>query len=497
MDKNVKSLSMKKNIIFSWIIQILTYIIPLVTAPYIARVLTPNGVGQFSFANSITQYFVLVIAFGMVDYGTHKIAMKRNDQDYVRGEFWSIFFSRLFIYVFATLVFFILLLTWGYDQEIDKRLFLILGIGLLNSALDLTFFYRGMENFRVVSIANIIAKILFLIGLFVFVKSESDLLLYGIITVSTTFVANVIMIVIAIKTIGPIRFEKKKILTCYKESFFYFLPTIATSVISILDITVLGYMASKTEVGYYEEANKLINIISAVPLAVCPIIISRITKLKAEGNEEQIEQKFVQLFNLYALITFPAFLGIIAVNRYLIPIFFGDEYMKTIDVLYWLSPLLLCVPFSYSLCCAYYIPNNKINYITIFQFLTSGLNLVANILILKFTDLGAVGVAITSFPSAILMLALTLAFCWKHIYPNKIFKSMIKPLIAAVIMFGAIFLVDFFIKSHLKGGYILIIEVATGVVVYGICVLLLKDKIVMQVLGGLKNRLHHKKEVSE
>ena len=479
----IKNLNIKTNLAFNWIIQILTYITPLLTAPYLARVLNPSGIGNYSYAYSIVQYMMLIVSFGFLDYGTKKIAETRSEKNDYQNVVWSIFWCRLFLFSFCMVVFGFGFIFTDYGVS-NKKLLLILFLFVFSNVIGLNYFYRGFENYRILSICNLIMKVLNLVLIFLIVKNENDLLKYAAINVCSVMIMNFLLLLIAIKYIGKIRFNFNQIKNCFKEGFFYFLPTVATSVFTIVDITILGVLVSKEDVAYYEQASKIQTLISSLVISICPIMISRISILRKEKNYGEIENKMNQLANLIALLAFPCFFGIVAINKYFIPLFFGDEYMNSIDVLYYLAPQIICIPISYSICCAYYIPNEKINYITIFEFITAGINIVANVLILKFTNLNAVGVAITSFCSAVIMDILTIAFSFKSINYKSMLLRMIKPFIASSVMFIGIIILNNFISFDYI--YMILIDISLGLLIYGIVVLILRDKLVFSIIKSIR-----------
>ena len=489
-NKRITSISVKKNIVFNTIVQILTYAIPLITAPYTARVLTPAGVGTFSYANSIVSYFSLVIAFGFMDYGIKRIAESKEDIEQNRSVFWSIFFSRILLFLAVISIYFILLFTLGFEEDKQLSLYSILSVSILSTAIDVTYLYKGLENYRQVSLVSLLVRIIEVVLLFLIVKSQDDLLLYAILVVATSLITNLILLFMAFGTIGKPKFDIKEIWHSIKESFFFFLPTIATTIFSTFDITTLGALSTKEQVGYYEEAYKVVTMVRSLTLVYCPILIARMSALTAQKKTDELRLMHIKFADFFGLITFPCFFGVIAVNKYFIPLFFGKSYMESVPVLYILSGIIVFSTLSYSLCCSYYVPNGKINYITVFEFIAAGLNVLGNILLLKFTDLGAKGVAITSCATEFLMVVFTILWSMHHIPLKEMAKKLIKPLLASGIMFVLIFVFNYFLENIIaSNAWMLVADIAIGVVSYGLLVILFKDEIVIGTLHNVKNKI--------
>jgi O-antigen/teichoic acid export membrane protein len=492
--KEIKSLGVKENLFFNILIQVLTYLIPLFTAPYLSRVLTPTGIGTISYAKSIVSYFSLVVSFGFMDYGIQHIASKKHSKEDCLKQFWSIVWARTFIFLVVIVVYFSLAYFWGFGDSGQQELYYILSLSIFSQVIDFTFLFKGLENYKIISLLNLGSKILGIVLIYTLIKSKNDLYIYAIIIGAEALFITISLFIYSFKFIFPVYFCLDDILETFKQAFFYFLPTIATTIFSVVDITILGAMSTKEQVGYYEQANKIKDLINGVTCSICPIFIARMSALREQKNEIEIKHKFTQLANAYSLLAFPCFFGTIAVAPYFIPAFFGEAYLQSVNVMYWLAPLILFTPLSYSLCSAYYVPNGKINYITIFEFITAGLNLIGNILILKYTSLGAVGVAITSFGAELLMMIFTLLFSYKHINIKEMALKIVKPFIASVVMFAVVIILNHFISQFVGNNiWITIIDVGTGIFCYAVAILLLKDEMVISGLSSIKNKFFKKK----
>ncbi len=491
--KVIKDESVKSNFIFNLIIQLLTYIIPLVTAPYLSRVLTPEGVGINSYVHSNVSYFTLVIAFGFTTYGTRMISYIRNDKRKRSNTFWEIFATRFLLFVACLGVYLAVTLTWSFGNGDYKIYYLIYILALVSCFLDITYLFQGLEKFRIVSIINIVFRVLAAACYFLFVKTSGDLIKYILIFSIQSVAIALVCWIFASKYISKPKFKEMHVWDCMKNGFIYFLPTIAISVYTLLDKTMLGALTDTVEVGYYEQAYKIVSLCTALVNAISPIMLSRITYLIGQGAEDEVEHKIVQMAEIYALMAWPMVMGLYAVGRYFYPAFFGDEYVPSVYVGYILLPLILIIPISNQIGSAYYVPRNRNKIITVFFVAGALTNFITNWIFIPL--LGAKGAAITSLFAETLISSLFIIFSWKHVNYKRIMITSLKPIISSLIMFGVLMPLNYFVLDKYMSNliYKTIISVGVGVVVYCLSVLIMREEMVIDTLKKIFGKVFKKK----
>ena len=491
--KSIKGESVKSNFIFNLIIQLLTYIIPLITAPYLSRVLTPAGVGINSYVHSNVSYFTLVIAFGFTTYGTRKISYIRDDKRKRSNAFWGIFSTRFLLFVGCLAIYLGVTLTWSFGNSNYKIYYLVYILALVSCFLDITYLFQGLEKFRIVSIINIISRILTAVCYFLFVKTSDDLVIYILIFSIQSVVIALVCWIFAAKYISRPKFKEMHVWDCMKNGFIFFLPTVAISVYTLLDKTMLGALTDTTEVGYYEQAYKIISLCTALVNAISPIMLSRITYLIGQGKEDEVEHKIVQMTEIYALMAWPMVMGLYAVGRYFYPAFFGEEYVPSVYVGYILLPLILIIPISNQIGSAYYVPRNRNKIITVFFVVGALTNFATNWIFIPM--LGAKGAAITSLVAETIISSLFIIFSWKHINYKKIILISLKPIFSSIIMFGVLMLLNCFVLDKYISSLIVktLISVGVGVIVYCLSVLTMREEMVMDTLNKMFSKVFKKK----
>lgn len=477
--KEIKGLSFKTNFFFNFALQIITYIIPLITAPYLSRVLLPSGIGMNSYVYSIASYFILVVTFGFVSYGTRQVATHKNNRVEYSKDFWNIFFNKLLLFVGAAIFYLILSFLSG-DKY--KSLFLIYFMLVVGEVFNVTFFYQGIENYRFFSFLNILIRILGTIGIFFFVKNADDLFLYALIFCGETLLVNILAFFFAIFYVDKPKFQFEGLFNRYKLALFYFLPSIALSLTAIIDKTMLGILSSDEDVGYYEEAAKIINLVLGLINTFSPVLLSRMSHLFSIGDKIQIERKQIQTLEVYALLAFPSFAGLYLIADEFIPLYFGNEFSPSIQILKILSFSILIRPIAYYLSSSYYVPKNETKKVTLFYFVGLFVNLIVNyFLIVNFQGAGA---AIASLISDVVVTILFMLFAWKNYPVRKSIFSMLKPIIASSVMTVFIFVWKYFISPNIVMGnvYKLALLISIGILIYSVMLLILKEPLIYKFL---------------
>ena len=312
--------SVKKNYTYSLLYQILTMIIPFITAPYVARVLGADGVGIYSYTQSYMTYFTLIAALGTSSYGMREIARCRNDKNEYSKKFWEIELLTILTTAICLIVWLILIL---FSTKY-KIYFIALIPSLLATMFDISWFYTGHERIAYTVIWNAICKIIGVVCIFLFVKSKNDLVLYILLNSLVLMIGNLSMWVFLPKMlvkINPRTFELKK---HFKETLIYFIPTIATTIYTVLDKTLIGAITHDNyQNGYYEQATKIINMAkTAVFVAVNSVMSARISFLFAEKRIQEIKSRIEKSMNFILLLGFAATFGIISVAKDFVPLFF-------------------------------------------------------------------------------------------------------------------------------------------------------------------------------
>jgi len=181
--------SIAKNYIYNLIYQILAMIIPIITTPYLSRVLGAEKIGIYSFTFSILSYFVLFGCLGIALYGQREIATVQDDVKRRSKVFWELFYLKLIMICISFAIFAII----NFNNDIYGIYYKILTIELFANAIDITWFYQGIEDFKKITIRNAIVRIASVILIFIFVKNENDLIKYFLINGISNFISYLVL----------------------------------------------------------------------------------------------------------------------------------------------------------------------------------------------------------------------------------------------------------------------------------------------------------------
>lgn len=474
--------SLKKNYIYNVIYQILLILIPIIVTPYISRVLNPEGVGEYSFSSSLITYFTIFASLGFTFYAQREVANVRDDKEKQTIVFWEVNICRLLSVGASIALNVILVLFNAYGNY--SILMLLLTINILAIAFDISFFFQGNEEFGKIVYINAFIKLLGTIGIFVFVKNQDDVWIYALLNCMITILSNIAMWIFLKGRLTKIKLSQLKPLKHLKGTFRIFIPTIATSLYSILDKSLIGLiLKSDAENGYYEMAEKIVKVAMTVVTCWGTVMIPRNAHEIAHKNYEKVKENIYKVLHFVWLIGIPLMIGIILISDNVVPWFLGDGYDKSATLMKIFSVLVVIIGMSNVLGLQYLLPYKKDKQFTIAITTSALTNLVLNIPLIYF--FGTVGAAVATIIAEFIVSSIMLFMARKDLSMKLIFKSAIKPIISSVVMFLAIYPLSIKLQSSILNSFIIAIS---GVGVYAIMILLLRDKLVFDFLYQIKNK---------
>ena len=486
-----KTKSLKINAIFNGFYQILTLLAPLLTTPYISRVLGPTVIGDYSYYNSILGYFTLIATFGFNDYGTKVIAQYRENPKEKSNAFWGISFSKGILSLVCLIAYFITFYVLFSDNQTAIYVFLGMSLYIISVMFDPTFFFQGNENFVSISIRNAIIRILTIALTFVFVKTENDIVNYTLVLSVGNLLATIIMYFSFHK--GDVQkpdFKNLHLFTHFRCAFAFFIPSLAVTLFTSLNQTMLGAMSSSLENGYYSQASKIITLLSTFAGSISIIMLSRMSFLFMTGDENAIKEKTQKTFESFWAVALPLTFGIVAIAPTLVPLFFGPGYDGVVPNMYILSPIIILSPINTLIGSVYYRPQNKIWIQTGIIVFASLVNVAASYFLISFFE--SEGASFGRLVAELVQLPLLLFFARKGLSGTTVFHSFIKPFDNSLIMFLVVILSTSVLQSisSLPSIVLLCLEILIGVLVYVVMEILTKETfgygMIQLVLGKIK-----------
>lgn len=479
--------SISKNYLYQLSYQILALIIPLITTPYISRVLGAEGIGIYSFTYSIATYFVLFGSLGIAMYGQREIAYIQDKKEERTKTFWEIAILRISLMIISATIFY-----FAYCTGAEYQLyFKILLLELFSNAIDISWFFQGMEEFKKTVTRNFIIKLTFTICIFLFVKSPDDLAKYFFVAIGGNLLGNLSLWLYVPKYVGKIKMTLLKPWRHLKHTFYLFLPQIATQIYTILDKTMIGYLVvDKAEVGYYEQAQKVINMLLTLVTSLWPVMLPRMANTFASGDETQMKKYLETSMKFNYTLAFPVMLGVIAVSSRFVPTFFGEGYDAVVPLVNILAISIIFIGMNSVTGTQYLLPTKKQKAYTISVTVGAIVNFILNWIFIG--RYHAMAGAVTTVIAEFTVLAIQIWSIRKEWSVKEIVKPGMKNLIAGMVMFIVAFGVGKLISNHVVA---LIVQVITGVVTYGMMLILLKDSFVRLVLDKFRKKKKIPEEV--
>lgn len=450
--------SLKKNFIYNIGYQILSMILPVITVPYVSRILGVEGVGIYSYTYSITYYFMLIGMLGINNYGNRTIAKVREDKQQLSKNFLGIFIIQLVANCVMIVGYVIYILFFDVKYKVIA---IIQIIYLISNALDINWFFFGLEKFKITVVKNTILKIISIILIFMFVKKEDDLWIYTLILSTSTMISQMVLFPALKREIKYERICIEDITKHIKNCFILFIPVIAVSIYKVMDKIMIGWMTNVEEVGYYEQAEKIVNMPLGVVTALGTVMLPRISNLVDKKDEKKVKEYISKSVNIMMFLAFPICFGLIAISSDFIPMFLGENFSKSSVLIYYLSLTIIFISFANIIRTQYLIPKEK-DKIYITSVILGGIvNLCINFLLIpKYKSIGAcIGTVIAEFIVMLYQIILVRKELPIKEYIKNAFVYMFKGIIMLLIVLTIKILK---INTIIK----IVIQVVVGILIY-------------------------------
>lgn len=382
-----KITSVKRNFIYNASYQLLVIIIPLITTPYLARIIGPNGTGIYSYNASICSYFSMFILLGLQNYGSRTISAIKNSDLKVTETFWSIYLFQFFCGIIVLSLYLVYIELFS-SNKIASSLFIM---SLLGYMFDISWFISGLEEFKILTLRNTIVKLLTVIAIFLFVKTKNDVYKYILIYTFGNMISAFLLWSIIPRYIKKFYFDIKKIKEHIKPNLILFIPIVAISLYKIMDKIMLGYMVNTIEVGFYETTERILNVPMALINALGIVMLPRMSSIYNRDANNNDAGKYIEKSIRFVMFLSTAIsIGIMSVAKEFVPVFFGDGYEACIHLFWVLFPSVIFMGFANVIRTQYLIPRKMDRSYIVSIFCGAVVNLVFNtIMIPKYMSVGA------------------------------------------------------------------------------------------------------------
>lgn len=493
-----------KNYIYNVLYDIFVIITPLITAPYVSRVLGSSGLGKYSFTASLSSYFVLVASLGFGLYAKREMARIQGNKREQSKLLWEIIVARSVCVLCVTIVYLTVIL-FGTFKEYTPLMYLYV-INILAAGLDITFFFHGNEQFGTVVIRNVIIKIIGVISIFVFVKTEKDVGIYILCNCVILLLSNMSLWITLPGKIVKVAFSELEIKRHYIPTIRLFLPTLATSLYTMLDKTLIGIVVpneniivstkngtiiaklSDVENGYYEQADKIVRMALTIVTSLGTVMIARNSNEAARGHEIAVVKNVYKAQSFTFHIAIPMSFGLAAIANNLCPWFFGPGYEKVPLLIMILSPLFLVIGLSNVIGIQYLLPMKQDKKYTKAICFGAGFNLLLNIPLIHF--MYSYGAAIATVSAEMMVTIMMYRMVGNKISFPITVKENWKCIVSGSIMFANLFFFDKVLTSSIVNTLIMLVG---GVLIYSLCLIVIKDPFVNEFKDMVLLKFHRGK----
>lgn len=474
-------MSILKNLSYNLFNQIVTVIVPLLTIPYISRILGPENIGIIGFSISFPIYFAVFANLGIQIYGSREIA-KLKDNKPKRDKLFSELFLLTILSSAVSSIGFISTIFFIENENINKLFLLVAGIPLYISSLSIDWYYTGREKFKMIAYRSITVKFISVLLIFLIIKNKNDTLLYLVISVFSVAINNIWNFTYLIIKELNISFKKISLSTHIRPMVVLLSTALAVNVYTTLDTVVLGFFSNFSEVGYYHSAIRISRLLLPFAVVTTAVLVPKISYEYSKNNIDKFNKYLHKSFSLISFFAVPMCVGVYVTAESFVPFFFGSEFLPVIEILQILSLIMFLVGLSNFFGIQVLTSIGMESKLLIAIITGAIINLALNILFIP--RFGAIAAASASVIAEFIILIMTVFMTIKYtnvrVKWHLIIKSFIccLPMIFSFYLSRMIFTVDLhrFIFLALFGGFSYIVSQQ---IIY-------KNKLFLYIINKLK-----------
>lgn len=483
----MKKKSLGINAALNGIRSILNILFPLITFPYISRVLSVTGVGINNFSSTYVQYFVLIAQLGVSNYAVREGAKYRENLPKINKFANEVFTINIFSTLLAYILLIVTLLIFKNLQNYFSCI-LIYSLQVVFTTLGTEWIYVIYEDFRYITIRSIVFNVLSIIFLFLFVRNENDYLIYAGISVFATVGSNILNYLHA-KTFINIRFVKNvHIQTHLKPILILFASEVSSTIYMSCDNTILGLLKSDYAVGIYGLSVKIYTAVKTIISALVMVTIPRLSMYYGQRNIEKYKEVFSSMINYLVFLALPATTGLFMLSKSIVLILGSKKYIPSILSLRIIVFATLFSIFSWVISACVLIPSKREKYILKSTIIASIVNISLNFIFIPIGSYNAA--ALVTVISEIVSLIINFYYgkdiVKDIIYSKKLFKNLFSSFLGCI----GIVISCLALQEIIKNNFLLIVVcVFVSVAVYIVILLMLRNKIILNILSNIKEKI--------
>lgn len=487
MAKNIKV-----NALASVLVRVFNILFPLITGPYLARILSKEAYGEFNVANSILNLFIPFAAFGIYSYGIRSISRVKNNIKEISKNF-TVLFSINLISSLGIGILYIGYMFLNVNSNM-YMLYIALSIQIFTQFVSIEWMNEAFENYGFILFKTLFVRVLMLVSIFAFVKKADDIVNYAFILSITNLVNYLISFYYIKRKVKFVKIELKDILIHIKPLIGMLLLANSYMLYTALDRAVLSLLDAKISVSYYTFALSIAQLITSVVYSIIVVSIPRLSYYHGNSDEKNYTELLNQVARTFLFLVIPMGIGLSCVSDEVMLIYAGEKYLEAGFILKLFSLRIVMWALDQLLANQVLFVRGYEKNITAFYFIGGFLNLILNIVLLKLKVVQAEYFVYTTLFSEIVVLIIQIYFITKRniISINEILKSYVKYILCAIPFFAITYGINHTLKYSLNLNLQFFVRVlaiiVSCVLYYFIIMLITKDKILFVTLDGIKNK---------
>lgn len=481
----MKTKSVKFNFIMNFILTISQFLFPLITFPYVSRVLGPSGNGSIAFATSVVTYFTMFSMLGVPTYGIRACAKVRDNKEELSKVVQELLVINLIMMLICYIIFGMALLTVDRFQE-DKVLLIISSAAIFLNVIGVSWLYSALEQYAYITTMSLVFKVISVVLMFALVRSEKDYIIYGTISVIASggsFLANFIRMrkFVSMKPVGQYDFKRHM-----KPICIFFAMSIATTIYTNLDTVMLGFMQTNTDVGFYNAAVKIKGILVSLVTSLGTVLLPRLSFYIENGFEKEFRRMIAKALNFVLLISFPLTIYFIFYAKESILLLSGSAYLGAVIPMCVITPTIVFIGITNVLGIQVLVPIGKEKQVLFSVVIGALVDLILNVIFIP--EYAATGAALGTLVAEIAVLIVQI-ICLRGFLveiKNEIqWKKEIISLFIATI--GVMFFKTY---VEIQSDFVaLVISAILYFSIYGGLLLLLKDSFILEIVIPVYERI--------
>lgn len=469
-----------KNYLYNAGYQILLMLAPVLTTPYVSRVLGAHNNGINTYTNGWVTFFYLLGQLGVMLYGNRQIAYERENK-YKRSRiFWGITslqimtsFTALIAYLIAVFLF----------SSAFKEYFLLQALWIVAYGIDISWYFMGMEDFKKTVTRNTIVKLVTIALIFILVRNSNDLSKYIFLLGFAQVAGSITLWPYLRKSIQWVKIREWHPFKHFYPALLLFIPTITTQIYLVVNRIMLGRMAPQAAVSQFNFGDNIVKLVLAIVTATGTVMLPHIANKFASGDIKGVRDSLYKSFDFVTAVSVPMMFGLMAIAYKFAPWFLGNEYGPTGGIIFWEAPAILMIAWSNVTGTQYLMPIHREHQYTISVTVGAVVNIIANLFLISLY--GANGAAVATVISEFSVTAVQLFYIRGTIRRRQLFASTWRYLVSGLFMYIVVSRINSIMNMTIVN---LIVQILVGVVVYAVCLFITHAPIIQQTKVLLKNK---------